>query len=79
MEIAQGSVIGNYRILRPLGKGGMGTVYEVEHVKLGVRYALKAFDVREGEAELFRTRFAAEGKCACSTSTSTSGPARRTT
>ena len=62
MEIAQGSVIGNYRILRPLGKGGMGTVYEVEHVKLGVRYALKAFDVREGEAELFRTRFAAEGK-----------------
>ena len=62
MEIAQGSIIGNYRILRPLGKGGMGTVYEVEHVKLGVRYALKAFDVREGEAELFRTRFAAEGK-----------------
>ena len=40
MEIAQGSIIGNYRILRPLGKGGMGTVYEVEHVKLGVRYAL---------------------------------------
>ena len=62
MEIAQGSIIGNYRILRPLGKGGMGTVYEVEHVKLGVRYALKAFDVREGEAELFRSRFAAEGK-----------------
>ena len=35
MEIAQGSVIGNYRILMPLGKGGMGAVYEVEHENPG--------------------------------------------
>ena len=27
--------IGSYRIVRPLGKGGMGTVYEVAHEKLG--------------------------------------------
>ena len=62
MEFAPGHVIGNYRIVRPLGKGGMGTVYEVEHVKLGVRYALKAYRLREDEAELFRSRFSAEGK-----------------
>ena len=35
METAQGSVIGNYLILMPLGKSGMGTVYEVKHEKLG--------------------------------------------
>lgn len=33
-------VIGAYRIVRALGKGGMGAVYEVEHMKLGVHYAL---------------------------------------
>ena len=62
MEFAPGHVIGNYRIVRSLGKGGMGTVYEVEHVKLGVRYSLKAYCLREAEAELFRSRFSAEGK-----------------
>ncbi|WP_366524717.1 serine/threonine-protein kinase [Nannocystis sp.] len=30
-----------YRVLRQLGHGGMGTVYEVEHVKLGQGRALK--------------------------------------
>ena len=35
--------IGAYRIVRPLGAGGMGAVYEVVHEKLGVHYALKTF------------------------------------
>ena len=54
--------IDKYRIVRPLGRGGMGAVYEVEHVKLGVHYALKTFTLEDGNAELFRKRFLAEGK-----------------
>ena len=62
MDLVPGQVIGNYRIVRPLGAGGMGAVYEVEHVKLGVHYGLKTYILEDGNAELFRKRFQAEGK-----------------
>lgn len=62
MIFEPGVEIDQYRVVRPLGQGGMGAVYEVEHVKLGVHYALKTFTLEEGHVDLFRNRFLAEGK-----------------
>ena len=38
---ARGDTIGQYRVHEFLGEGGMGTVFEVEHIALARRYALK--------------------------------------
>lgn len=43
--LQNGHTVGAYRVIRLVGKGGMGEVYEVEHIALGVRYALKTFAV----------------------------------
>jgi serine/threonine protein kinase len=37
----RGDIVGQYRVLEFLGEGGMGTVFEVEHIALTRRYALK--------------------------------------
>ena len=57
-----GQRIDAYRIVRQLGVGGMGQVYEAEHVALGVRRALKVFSTESRHFEFLRKRFVAEGR-----------------
>ena len=54
-------VIGDYRIIRLLGKGGMSEVYEAEHVRIGSRHAIKFFTYAK-DVEGVRERFVAEGR-----------------
>jgi serine/threonine protein kinase len=48
---SSGDVIGQYRVLEFLGEGGMGTVFQVEHVALGRTYALKVLRSRVVERD----------------------------
>ena len=59
----EGQAIGPYRIVRCIGCGGMGEVYEVEHESLGVRYALKTFVYKGGKSwPMLRAKFMEEGQ-----------------
>lgn len=57
--------LGDYRLLGLLGTGGMGTVYEAEHLPTGRRVALKMLDQALDSAEM-RRRFLREGRLAAS-------------
>lgn len=45
-------LVGEWRVIEPLGRGGMGEVYVVEDVESGLRFALKLF-CSEGERAAF--------------------------
>ena len=55
-------VIGNYRILRELGSGGMGFVYQAQHAHLGTVHALKVIQPSFSADAQFRNRFHQEAK-----------------
>jgi len=54
--------VGQWKVVRPIGVGAVGAVYEVRHVQLDSRMALKAFVFAGAGADFFRKRFLAEGR-----------------
>jgi hypothetical protein len=65
VALASGTIFGPYRIVRTLGRGGMGTVYEADEIESGRRVALKVLEERLDD-DRERDRFAREGRLAAS-------------
>src|SRR5262245_28875419 len=63
-ELTSGTLLGAYRIVRCIGTGGMGAVYEAVHCELGKRVALKTPFTEAGFSAEGRARFVEEGKTA---------------
>src|SRR4029079_15082756 len=66
-SLAPGQQLGAYRVERLRGVGGMGEVYEAEHVEHGRRVALKVLSQRLRDPT-DRARFLREGQLAASVS-----------
>ena len=49
--LAAGKVVERYRLVSPLGEGGMAVVWLVEHEKLGTRHALKILTIDNREVQ----------------------------
>src|SRR5262249_21303440 len=56
--------VGDYRILREIGRGGMGIVYEAEQESLGRRVALKVLPLHDAKDVTVLARFRRESRTA---------------
>jgi len=60
----RGLIAGKYEVLRLIGRGGMGSVWEGRHVTLGTRVAIKFIDPEYAESKEARSRFDTEARAA---------------
>lgn len=60
--LAAGTVLGKYQIVRLLGEGGMGAVYEGRHREIGKRVAIKAMSPALATIPEARARFVLEAQ-----------------
>ena len=56
--------LGEYKLVREIGRGGMGVVYEAEHGPLGRRVALKVLPPQAGISSVQLDRFRLEARVA---------------
>jgi serine/threonine-protein kinase len=62
-NVAAGSVLsGRYRVVRLLGQGAIGRVYEVQHLQVGRRFAAKVLKGEHRDSAVLRARFRQEAK-----------------
>ncbi|HEX8111440.1 MAG TPA: protein kinase [Kofleriaceae bacterium] len=64
--MVEGAQIGAYRVLRPIGEGGMGSVWLAEHIALGRRAALKMLRAELSNRPDIVARFFNEARAATS-------------
>jgi serine/threonine-protein kinase len=57
-----GQTVGNYRVIRLLGEGGMGSVYQAEHPVIGRKVAIKVLHVSMGRDPEIVARFFNEAR-----------------
>ncbi len=62
-EIGPGTRIGDYQLIRSIGQGGMGVVYQAKHIVLGSAVAIKLLPFAAGRPKL-RERFQREATAA---------------
>jgi serine/threonine-protein kinase len=63
-DLAAGIELAGYRIERPIGRGGMSTVYLARHLSLGRKVALRVLAPALAEDEEFGKRFIRESRLA---------------
>jgi len=59
---AAGRRFGDYSILRLIARGGMGVVYEAQHLRFGNHVALKLIDKPSHDEDVMTRRFLREGR-----------------
>nr|MBP9114660.1 serine/threonine protein kinase [Polyangiaceae bacterium] len=55
-------VAGKYELIRLIGQGGMGSVWEGKHTSLGTRVAIKFIEMSAGNPADARDRFSVEAQ-----------------